>query len=71
MFEGYRLRMPVAVSIPELQFCDRVELGNSYGMGFFGDVFQVDWYNFTREHRLRINPAALKNIEKVTMRMGC
>jgi hypothetical protein len=45
MFEGYRLRMPISVSIPELNFCDRVELGNSYGNGFFGDVFQVDWYN--------------------------
>jgi hypothetical protein len=71
MMQKYRVEIPVSVSIPELNFCDRVELGNSYGMGFFGDVFQVDWYNFTREHKLRVQPNALKNIEKITMQMGC
>ena len=71
MFERYRLGLPVSVSIPELNFCDRVELGNSYGRGFFGDIFQVDWYQFTREHTIRVRPQTLKKVTEVTLKMGC
>jgi len=71
MFRRYQIGIPVSVSIPELNFCDRVELGNSHGSGFFGDIFQVDWYQFSREHTLRIQPQILERVNQVTLRMGC
>ena len=71
MFENYRRVMPISVSIPELNFCDRVELGDSYGTGFFGDVFQVNWHQLSREHAIRVRPQTLKQITDITLKMGC
>lgn len=71
MIRKYRVEMPIYVSIPELNFCDRIELGDSYGKGFHGDIFHVDWYKLTRVHTLRVSPELLKNIKQIRMRSGC
>jgi hypothetical protein len=71
MIRKFRVEMPLYVSIPELNFCDRIEIGDSYGTGFYGDIFQVDWYNSTRVHSLRVRPELLKTVNKVTLQMGC
>lgn len=69
--QAYRLHIPLYVSIQELNFCDRIELGDSHGAGFYGDIFQVDWYNLTRVHTLRVHPEVLKTVESVSLEMGC
>ena len=71
MIEDYRLRIPILVSIPELNFCDRIELGDSYKKGFFGDIFQIDWHRQTREHRIRVQPEQLEGVTELTLKMGC
>ena len=51
--------------------CDRIELGDSYKRGFFSDIFQIDWYRQTREHRIRAQPEQLKGVTELTLKMGC
>ncbi len=71
MIRKFRVEMPLYVSIPELNFCDRIEIGDSYGTGFYGDIFQIDWYNSFRLHTIKVRPELLKKVEKVTMLLGC
>ena len=71
LIQEYRIGKPILVSIPELHFCDRIELGDSYKRGFFGDIFQIDFYGLNREHRIRVQPEQLKGVNGLTLKMGC
>lgn len=71
MIRKYRVEMPLYFSIPELNFCDRIELGDPTRAGFSGNVFTIDWYNSTRVHTLRVRPEMLKNVNQVTLKLGC
>jgi hypothetical protein len=71
MIRKYRVEMPLYVSIPELSFCDRIELGDSYGKGFYGDIFQVDWYDLRRSVTFRLEPKKLSDVRQISLSFGC
>jgi len=71
LFDTYSRQIPIRVSLYELGLCDEIALGDSYGRGFSGNIFQIDWYGLNREIRLKVPTHRLKAINQLSLRMGC
>ena len=67
----YRIQEPIFVSLPEFGICDAITLGDAYGQGFAGDIFQIDWYGLNRKVKILLPANRLKQIQQVSIKMGC
>lgn len=66
MIRKYRVEMPIYFSMPELYFCDCIELEDPTSAGFSCNVSTIDSYYSTRVHKVKVRSELLKNVNQVT-----
>lgn len=57
------MNQPISIGIPEFRVCDVHEPT--------GGVFGIDWYGFRKQKTIQVNPEKLRNIQKITVTIGC
>jgi hypothetical protein len=67
--ENYRAMMmqymtqPVMIKFNELNMCEDVAIDH--------DVFAIDWYGVKRKKTITVHPDKLKNLQTISLSIGC
>jgi hypothetical protein len=62
MMQG--LQAPITVGVPEFGFCDRFDVPGD-------NILAIDWHGFRKQKTISISPNQLKNMDKISMLVGC
>lgn len=62
MLQG--LQAPISISLQEFGICERFDVPG-------GNVMTIDWYGFRKQRTISINPNQLKNLDKISLSVGC
>ena len=62
MIQG--LQAPISISLQEFGICGRFDVPG-------GNVMTIDWYGFRKQRTISINPNQLKNLDKISLSVGC